>query len=76
MIVETQYFASRAIQSGFAIWICMRETQNIASLHPNLSQNNLLLKDINIFKQPLRHLNKIRCTTRYRWIHLNTPGYA
>jgi hypothetical protein len=32
--VETQYFASPAIQSGFAIWICIRETQNIASLQP------------------------------------------
>ena len=42
MVVETQYFASPAIQSGFSILICMRETQNIASLH--LKKNLLLNK--------------------------------
>jgi hypothetical protein len=31
-IVETQYFASPAIQGGLQAWICTRETQSIASL--------------------------------------------
>jgi hypothetical protein len=72
MVVETQYFASPAIQSGLQGWICAQETSRrlLGRLYTESAfTNSLLLKQNVIFRPLLITKTIFKEEKKNKWTH-------